>query len=147
MNKIITLILYHDLKGLFIDETEDTIIQFFRYIFVGGISFVADAGTLFLLEKTGLNYLLCAAIGFGVGLVMNFSLSKKFIFTKKSRVTDSKAEFLVYMLIGIGGLIITEILMYVFTDKLGLYFMISKILVTALTLVWNYSARKIILYK
>lgn len=147
MNKLIKLILHCNLRGLFIDETEDTVIQFFRYIFVGGIAFVVDAGTLFLLEKTGLNYLLCAAIGFVVGLAVNFSLSKKFIFTKKSRVKDSKAEFLVYMFIGIGGLIITEILMYIFTDKLGLYFMISKILVTTLTLVWNYSARKIILYK
>lgn len=146
MNKLIKLILHFDLSGLFIDETEDTIIQFFRYIFVGGISFIADAGTLFLLEKTGLNYLLCAAIGFIVGLAINFSLSKKFIFTKKSNIKDSKAEFLVYTLIGIGGLIITEILMYVLTDKLGLYFMISKIFVTAITLVWNYTARKVILY-
>lgn len=147
MNILIKLILHFDLKGLFIEDTDNTIIQFFRYIFVGGISFVVDAGVLFIVKNLGLNYLLAAAIGFAVGLAMNFSLSKKFIFTKKSNVKDSKAEFLVYALIGIGGLIITEILMYVLTDKLGLYFMISKIFVTAVTLVWNYSARKIILYK
>lgn len=147
MKELISLICRYDLRGLFIEETENIMVQFFRYIFVGGISFVADAGSLFVIENWGVNYLLATAIGFCFGVIVNYKLSKKFIFTKEASLKNAKDEFLIYILIGIAGLLITEILMYIMTDNLGLYFMISKILVTVVTLVWNYSARKIILYR
>ena len=147
MKKLIGLIFRFDLRGLFIEETDDAIVQFFRYIFVGGISSVVDLGLLFFIENLGVNYLLATAIGFCLGISVNYKLSKKFIFTKEAGVKNAKDEFLIYILIGIGGLLITEILMYIMTDNLGLHFMISKILITVVTLVWNYSARKIILYR
>ena len=147
MKKLIGLIFRFDLRGLFIEETDDAIGQFFRYIFVGGISSVVDLGLLFFIENLGVNYLLATAIGFCFGVIVNYKLSKKFIFTKEAGVKNAKDEFLIYILIGIGGLLITEILMYIMTDNLGLHFMISKILITVVTLVWNYSARKIILYR
>ena len=42
-----------DLRGLLIAPTEDTFLQFFRYIFVGGASFVADFVLLHIITDLG----------------------------------------------------------------------------------------------
>lgn len=133
-----------DIKGLFTQPTTDTFIQFFRYFFVGGLAFLADAGALWVCEKA-VHYLIAAALAFLVGLAVNFILSKKLVFTENKH--NSIFEFIVYGVIGVMGLALTELLMYIFTDKIGLYFMISKIIAAVIVLVWNFAARKIILYK
>lgn len=133
-----------DIKGLFFKPTTSMAIQFMRYIFVGGAAFVADAGTLWICS-IWMHYLIAAAVAFLVGLAVNFALSKLLVFTAKSH--SASVEFLVYGLIGAAGLLITEALMYVFTEKAGMYFMISKVITAAIVLIWNFAARKIILYR
>lgn len=123
---------------------KEILFQFLRYAIVGGIAFVVDAGSLWIMGRF-INYLIAAAIAFILGLIANFVLSKLFVFTdqKKNKVV----EFISYGIIGVIGLGITELLMYLFTDKLGLYFILSKIITAAIVLVWNYAARKILLYR
>ena len=36
-------------QTLFVTPTNRTLLQLFRYVFVGGVAFLADAGALFLL--------------------------------------------------------------------------------------------------
>ena len=121
-----------------------TLIQFLRYSLVGGAAFIVDAGTLWCLERF-VHYLAAAAIAFVAGLIVNYILSKLFVFTDK--VGSPTAEFITYAVIGVIGLGFTELLMYFFTDMLGIYFLLSKIITAALVLIWNFAARKIILYR
>ena len=44
------------------------------------------------------------------------------------------------------GLGLNNLLLYLFTDKLNIHYMISKLLTTALVMVWNFGARKVILF-
>ena len=145
MKELLLYIRKLDFKNIFVTATSNPVIQFFRYVFVGGISFVADSGSLFILEHIGLYYLVAASIAFIIGLVCNFFLSKLFVFHESK--TDKRVEFLVYGLIGLIGLGITEACMYLLTDIVGMYFMLSKILVAVLVLIWNFAARKLILYR
>jgi len=57
---------------------------------------------------------------------------------------DSRQEFLAYAAIGVAGLGITLILMYVMTEWLRLHFMLSKVIATVLVLMWNFLARKML---
>ncbi|MBQ1194443.1 MAG: GtrA family protein [Lachnospiraceae bacterium] len=134
-----------DLKSLFITPTSNALIQFFRYIFVGGVAFLADGGSLFLIEAIGVNYLIAAIFAFIIGLVCNFLLSKLMVFQKSDK--DGKVEFAVYGVIGVIGLGITEIIMYVLTEIAGIYFMLSKVVAAAIVLIWNFVARKLVLYR
>ncbi|MGN0375443.1 MAG: GtrA family protein [Butyrivibrio sp.] len=145
MKELLLYIRKLDFKNIFVTATSNPVIQFFRYVFVGGISFVADSGSLFILEHIGLYYLVAASIAFIIGLVCNFFLSKLLVFHESK--TDKRVEFLVYGLIGLIGLGITEACMYLLTDIAGMYFMLSKILVAVLVLIWNFAARKLILYR
>ena len=134
-----------DMNALFRLETTNAFIQFFRYIFVGGIAFVADAGALWLCEKF-MHYLIAAAIAFVFGLVVNYVLSVCFVFSPDERTTSRTAEFIIYAVIGVIGLGLTELIMWLFTDVIGLYFLLSKIVAAAIVLVWNFVARKKIIY-
>lgn len=146
MKEFFKAILDFNLNRLFREKTTNIFIQFFRYIFVGGFAFLADAFTLRLCEKW-MNYMIAAAIAFVVGLAVNYALSIWFVFSESSKVKNKVKEFVVYGIIGLIGLLITEGIMYLFTDVFGLYFLISKIIAAAIVLVWNFAARKVVLYK
>lgn len=145
MKEFFKAILDFNLNRLFREKTTNIFIQFFRYIFVGGFAFLADAFTLWLCEKW-MNYMIAAAIAFVVGLAVNYSLSIWFVFSESSKVKNKVKEFVVYGIIGLIGLLITEGIMYLFTDVFGLYFLIPKIIAAAIVLVWNFAARKVVLY-
>ena len=51
MKEIFRLIKKFDMKGLFIIPTNNALLQFFRYIFVGGVATIADWGVLFLCNR------------------------------------------------------------------------------------------------
>ena len=144
MKEFFKAILDFNLNRLFREKTTNIFIQFFRYIFVGGFAFLAF--TLWLCEKW-MNYMIAAAIAFVVGLAVNYALSIWFVFSESSKVKNKVKEFVVYGIIGLIGLLITEGIMYLFTDVFGLYFLISKIIAAAIVLVWNFAARKVVLYK
>lgn len=139
-----TYIKARDFRKLFMQPTEDTFIQFFRYVFVGGVAFVADVGVLWLFSLW-MHYMIATAIAFVAGLLVNYALSKWLVFTQKD--TKALIEFIVYAVIGVIGLGITEALMYLFTDVAGFHLVVSKTITAAIVLVWNFVARKQILYR
>jgi len=133
-------------RKLFVEETSNTFIQFFRYLFVGGTAFVVDYGLLYMLtEYAALHYLLSATISFIAGLVVNYFLSTWWIF-RKSKLQNKWAEFLVFAIIGVVGLLLNNLFMYVFTDLFHIHYMVSKLITTALVMVWNFVGRKYILF-
>jgi len=135
------------LRKLFIEETDYWIIQFFRYCFVGGLAFIVDYGLLYMLtEYAGLHYLVSATISFVAGLLVNYALSTWWIF-RKSKLKNKMAEFTIFALIGVIGLGLNNLLLYLFTDVIGIYYMVSKLITAALVMIWNFAGRKIILFK
>lgn len=134
------------LACLFKEKTNNTFIQFFRYCFVGGLAFLVDYGLLYLLsDKVGLHYLLSASIAFIAGLVVNYLISTFWVFSE-SKYEDKRKEFAIFAIIGVIGLGLTEGLMWLFTDLAGLHYMLSKLITAALVLLWNFIARKLILF-
>ena len=134
------------LTTLFVDETSNGFIQLFRYLFVGGFAFVVDYGLLYALtEWAGLYYLVSASISFLAGLGVNYLLSTGWIF-KNSKMDNKVGEFIIFSIIGVIGLGLNSLLLYVFTGLAHIHYMISKLLTAALVMLWNFFARKIILF-
>ncbi len=134
-------------KTLFTEPTTRPLIQFFRYVFVGGCSFLVDAGVLWLFARAGMHYLLAACFGFVAGLVFNFLLSRALVFRAETARVGRVLEFAGYALIGLVGLGLTEALLYFFTEIVQFHYMISKVVASAVVLFWNFFARKVILYR
>lgn len=129
--------------------------EFIRYVIVGGISFLADTGTLTLFEefiftqKEGAGLFISTAAGFIVGLIVNYILSLIFVFKSSENERSGKdvKSFIVFTIVGIIGLGLTEIGMYVGVTLLSLHYIFTKIIVAAIVLVWNYAGRKILIFK
>ena len=147
MKEIFQLIKNVDIKGLFIVPTQNGFLQFFRYVFVGGIATIVDWSILFLLtDIVSIYYLFYACFSFLAGLIVNFLLSKLMVFKTEEAKVNGVLEFVAYAIIGAVGLGLTELIMFGFTDCLKFHYMMSKAIATAMTLVWNYIARNRIIY-
>ena len=147
MKEFFDLLFKFKIRALLIEATQNPIIQFFRYAFVGGIASVADWFVLWLLEHLGMHYMFATVLAFFAGLATNYLLAKKLVFKVEEARVGAVGEFIAYTLIGAVGLLITLGLMYLFTECMQLYFMISKIIATLIVLVWNFLARKLLIYK
>jgi putative flippase GtrA len=130
----------------FRDKTDSTLIQLFRYTFVGGIAFLADFSALYLLTETAhIHYLLSAALAFLLGLTTNYLLSVLWVFDKR-KLSSRWVEYLVFGFIGVIGLGMNELFMWFFTERMHFYYLVSKLIATAFVYFWNFFARKIALF-
>lgn len=145
------------LSKLFKGDTDDTFIQFFRYVFVGGLAFVVDYGTLALsVEVFGMNDKLAAVLAFILGLAVNYILSTLWIF-KSSKIDNRLAEFAAFALIGVIGLGINVAIIVFFDEVVAplkpigfipedKYYLIGKLVSTVIVFIWNFAARKFIIF-
>lgn len=118
--------------------------EFFRYAVVGGIAFLADYGTLFLFQELFIS----TAAGFIVGLIVNYVLSLTFVFRRKDNRGSGKSvtAFLIFTVVGVIGLGLTELIMYLGTELMHISYLIVKIAAAAIVLVWNYVGRKVLIF-
>lgn len=124
----------------------ETFVQAAKYFVVGGFCTVLDFGMLFVFTHYwGMNYLTSSIISFMSGTVLNYYLCTFWIF--KLRVVEKRHhEFMLYAAITAVGLGINTLLIYSFTEFIGLYFMLSKLMATFVTYWWNFFARKYFLH-
>ena len=129
------------------ENTNNTLIQLFRYTFVGGAAFIVDFFSLFIFtEFLNLYYLISATIAFFIGLVTNYILSIVWVF--HIRAFSSKSlEFGIFALIGITGLLLNILFIWFFTEQVHLYYLLSKIISAVFVYLWNFFARKNILFR
>jgi putative flippase GtrA len=131
------------INKIFRQGADNAFVQFLRYAVVGAIAAAAGFVCLFILTDVfGMYYLASNGFAFIAGLAVNYALCKRFVF-----LTDfgrRGAEFMIYGLIGLVGLAFDTGLMYFFTETLTVYYLLSKIISTALVMIWNFTARKLI---
>lgn len=129
-----------------------TVLEFLRYVLIGGSAFLIDIGTMFIFKEFvfhGKLLYLAVFLGYMAGLVYNFYFSCKFVFENGFDKIKNKEfrSFIIFTIIGVIGLVLTELLMKIFVQYMGIYYVISKILTGAIVMFWNYIARKIIIFK
>jgi putative flippase GtrA len=130
--------------------------EFLRYVLVGGIAFIVDMLVLYLsrtllfshMGHTGI--LIATALGFTAGLVFNYIFSLLFVFKQidENAKRHKIRSFVLFVIIGIIGLLITELCMYAGINLFGEeWYLVVKIFTAGLVLLWNYAGRKILIFK
>lgn len=131
---------------LFKQRTDNIFIQLFRYIFVGGTAFVVDFFFLwFFSDICNIYYLISAILSFIISVLVNYIMSTKWVFNQDN-INNKVLEFNLFILISTIGLGFTEILLYLFTDIFGIYYLISKMIAAVIVLFWNFIARRVMFY-
>jgi putative flippase GtrA len=135
------------LRTLLIEPAGNTTLQFFRYTVVGGVALTADFSTLFLLTRfAGIHYLASAAVAFLVGLTGNYALSSVWVFARHT-LQNRAAEFGIFAAIGVVGLGLNELGMWLLAGVVGLYYLWAKLITAAAVYFWNFGARKVALFR
>ncbi len=121
--------------------------QLIKFGFVGGSAFVIDYGVMILLtEVFGINYLVSSGISFTISVIYNYVLSVKWVFDVGENRNKTQ-EFAVFIVLSIIGLGLNQFLMWLTVEKIGIFYMLAKIIATAIVMVYNFITRKIFLEK
>lgn len=134
-------------------------IELFKYFWVALLSAALDFSVFVLFYDTfGVSYIVSNTIAFILGVSVNYTLSTKFVF--KCEAKKNFREFFIFVIIGIIGLGISHLSLFFMIDVLQIAEILknispsyesftgsfAKIFAIGTTFIWNFSARKIILF-
>lgn len=124
-------------------KTENLLIQIFKFVIVGGIATLIDFILLFVFkEVVHLQVIISNTLSFCISLIYNYIASVRWVFDV-NRDKDPKKNFLIFLIFSIIGLAINDLIMYLLINKLSTF--ISKIIATAIVMVFNFITRKMFL--
>ena len=133
--------------------TKLVVCEFLRYAVVGGVAFLADFGTLVIVQELLLKEIrygvyIAIVFGFMAGLIVNYVLSLWFVFTQNKDKGKGRTfgAFIVFGIIGVLGLAFTELGMWIGVELFRWNYMAVKVLVTGVVLAWNYLGRKLLIF-
>ena len=72
-------------------------------------------------------------------------MSTKWVFNQDN-IENKVLEFNLFLAISALGLVFTEILLWLFTDVIGLYYLLSKVIAAIIVMFWNFIARRVMFY-
>lgn len=131
----------------FFSRLQSLTVECFNYGIVAIIAFAIDFGTLFVLTNyLEIHYLISNAFGFLFGVIVNYILSVKWVF-KNKRTSSGYKEFITFFVIGVGGILINELIMWTVTENLSWHYTNSKLLATVLMFFYNFGVRKVLLFR
>ena len=110
------------------------------------VDFGAFALALYYFD---IHYLISNLIGLAAGNVVNYLLTVRWVFSTEKRKMEKYVflEVVVFVLISLFGMGLNELLMYVFVGLLHIQEMVSKVVAAIIVLLYNFLARKFILFK
>jgi putative flippase GtrA len=131
------------LSGL---NARETLWEGSRYLLASALALAVDAGTyVALIRLAGIHYLVSAPIGFGIGVILIYHLSTHWVFRDR-RLSDARREFAIFVFIGILGLLLNELIIFLGVDRLALSYELAKVASAGIVFGFNFSARKLLLF-
>lgn len=119
--------------------------QFTKFAIAGVFNTVIDWSLFYVLTGfTGLNPLIANVISYTVAMIYNFFASTRFVFRTTKQKTQRRlfAEFAAQ---NACGFLISEGLLYVLIERMGLHGMLSKMIATGVVMIFDFVSRKLIL--
>jgi putative flippase GtrA len=120
--------------------------EFLRYGLSSGLALGLDYALLVVLtEGGGLHYFASAAIGFCAGMILIYALSVSFVFEQR-RLTSAAAEFTRFVTIGLLGLCLNQLLLWLVVSSFSLSYALAKIPTAGVVFLFNFTARRALLF-
>lgn len=121
-------------------------IQGLPVYFIGScLALALDTAVLLLSLSFGLSLAASATTGFLSGMSISYFVSVRYAFARRS-VNDRRLEFISFVLIGLLGLGVTQLLLAFLTMQVHLPVLAAKAVTAGLVFFFNYSLRKHLLF-
>ncbi|MCI6272267.1 MAG: GtrA family protein [Erysipelotrichaceae bacterium] len=124
------------------------LMQIIKFVFVGGTAFLIDYYLLLFLTNTmNIHYVVSNVISFCVSVIYNYILSAFWVFEMDKNKSKTQT-FVVFIVLSVIGLLINTVVVFLLYDATKIFALsISKIIATAIVMVYNFVSRKIFLGK
>jgi len=110
---------------------------FLKFAIVGGSGVIVDFGITYLLkEKAKINRYIANSIGFITAASTNYILNR--LWTFQSEDPRIGQEYLTFVGIAVIGLLINNLLLYIFHEKAKIHFYLSKLMAIGIVMLWNF---------
>lgn len=117
--------------------------QFLKFSVVGVIAFIIDFGIMVALtELVGFSPVFSAGISYSVSTVFNYVASMRYVFAHREGLSRTR-EFIIFVTLSVIGLGLNEAIMWLGANLVGdKWYMLTKVVATALVMFWNFLSRK-----
>lgn len=123
------------------------LLEFGLYFLASGIALLVDTCVFSLsLRLFGIPVFWAGALGFVTGSVVIYILSVHYVFKQRTLVTKKNHEFALFLGIGLMGLVITQIILWLGISRFGLMPEAVKLCAACATFISNFLLRKILLF-
>jgi len=122
------------------------IYKLLKFCVVGFSGMCLDFGTTWLLkEKTKVNKYLANSTGFILAATSNYFFNR--IWTFHSHNQQVITEYFSFITISLIGLGLSNLIIYLLTEKLKLNFYLSKLFAIAVVTIWNFVMNYLVTFK
>lgn len=115
--------------------------ELLRYLAVSGLALAVDTASL-LLAANFVHYLWAATLGFLLGAATSYLLSVRWVFRHRRLAAFPKAEFAAFAAVGVAGLGLNNMAIYVAIEHAGLGLLAAKAVAAGMTFSFNFVLRK-----
>lgn len=133
------------LKRLFVHKASGMPTEFVRHFVVSLLALAIDFGVMALLTYEGFDPVLAASLGFTTGLAIAYLGSRHWVFEGESAFKTPKTMAL-FACIGLGGLVLNDGIIAALVYGAGMSAMASKAFSVPVTFLWNFFARRYLLF-
>ena len=117
-----------------------------KYFLVSVVALGVDTGLNFLLKyETATAWQLAVAGGFAAGVLVNYALSVRFVF-HEHRLGNRWIEFAGFLIIGLVGLLVKEVVTGVAFKGAGLDYKFATAVAVGAAFVFNFGVRRALLF-
>ena len=117
-------------------------VKIIRFSIVGGIATIIDFVCLYIFKEfLNINIIIANTLSFIISVTYNYIASITWVFDVNKN-KNKNVQFILFIVFSIVGLIITNIILYILTDKLNIYYLISKVIATIIVMIFNFVTRK-----
>jgi putative flippase GtrA len=115
------------------------------YFLGSGLALALDTAVLVLGLRQGLSLSWATTAGFLAGMGVSYAVSVRYAFTVRT-LRSGGLEFASFVLIGLLGLGLTQLLLWTFVGRVGWQVLPAKAVTASLVFSFNYSLRKWLLF-
>jgi len=113
-----------------------------RFSIVGFIATIIDFVLLFIFkELLNINVIIANTLSFTISVIYNYFASIKYVFDVDKN-KNGKIQFILFIIFSVLGLILNNLILYLLTSRLNIYYLLSKVIATIFVMVFNFITRK-----
>lgn len=123
-------------------KLEKLLIQIFKFGIVGVVATVIDFIFLYIFRDIcKLPLVVSNTLSFSISVIYNYWASLTFVFDVNKEKSKIK-NFIIFIICSIIGLLLNDFIVVIVTNKLKIYYLISKGIATIMVMIFNFITRK-----